>query len=385
MVRVGINGFGRIGRAIYRANLEKQAFVLVAINDINPDIHNIAYTANYDSLYDRLLDPLVVDAAGSRLYNAFDSIAVFHEPQIADVPWESVEVDLVIDSSGIAANVLNSRRVITRGGVRKVMITHSPENGVDFTMVLGANEHQLDPDRHHVIATSICDATAIAPVLRLVKQHFGLKSGYVTTLHPWLNYQNLMDGPAASYAVPGEIYHHYALGRSSMGNLIPKPTTAIQATCRVLDGVTEGMIGTFSYRTPTAIVGSADLTLIPDRPVERQDVCEVFAAYEAAQNWQILHNNNEPLVSLDFKKSEYSAIVDTRWTDVVGNELIKLVLWYDNEWGYASRVVDQVAFVTGQADFSNGNGAIRVQDVRTTGLPDTTPARPLSVALNNRE
>jgi glyceraldehyde 3-phosphate dehydrogenase len=385
MLRVGINGFGRIGRAIYRANLEKQAFELVAINDVNPDIHNIAYTVNYDSLYDRLREPLLVDATGSRLYNVTDSIAVFHESRIADVPWESVGVDLVIDASGIAANVLNSRRVITRGGVRKVMITHSPDNGVDFTMVLGANEHLLDPDRHDVIATSICDATAIAPVLRLVKDEFGLKSGYVTTLHPWLNYQNLMDGPAASFSVPGEIYHHYALGRSSVGNLIPKPTTAIQAACRVLDGVTETMIGTFSYRTPTAIVGSADLTLIPGRPVARRDVCDAFAAYEAAQKWQILHNNNEPLVSLDFKKSEYSAIVDTRWTDVVGNELIKLVLWYDNEWGYASRVVDQVGFVAERMNFPSGHRASRVQDVRTTRLPDAPPARPLSVALNNRE
>jgi glyceraldehyde 3-phosphate dehydrogenase len=385
MIRVGINGFGRIGRAIYRANLEKRAFDLVAINDVNPDIHNIAYTVNYDSLYDRLREPLLVEPDASRLYNSGDSIAVYHEPRVADVPWETLDVDIVIDASGVLANVLNSRRVITRGGVRKVMITHSPSNGIDFTMVLGANEHLLDPDRHHVIATSICDATAIAPVLKLVKDQFGLKSGYVTTLHPWLNYQNLMDGPAASYSVPGEIYHHYALGRSSVANLIPKPTTAIQAACRVLDGVTEAMIGTFSYRTPTAIVGSADLTLIPDRPVERREVCDAFAAYEAAQQWQILHNNNEPLVSLDFKRSEYSAIVDTRWTDVVGNELIKLVLWYDNEWGYASRVVDQVGFVAEQMNFPSGHGPVRVEDVRTTSLSEAPPARPLSVALNNRE
>jgi glyceraldehyde 3-phosphate dehydrogenase len=345
MIRVGINGFGRIGRAIYRANIEKQAFKVVAINDVNPDINNIAYTVNYDSLYDRLREPLEVDARASVLRNATDSIAVFHHDRIADVPWESAGVDIVIDASGVLANVLNSRRVITRGGVRKVMVTHSPDQGVDFSMVLGANEHLLDVERHDVISTSICDATAIAPVLKLMKEHFGLRFGYATTLHPWLSYQNLMDGPASSWSVPGEIYHHYALGRSVVGNIIPKPTSAIQATCRVLEGVTEEMIGSFSYRTPTAIVGSADLTLVTDDPVDRDRIRGVLADFERDQKWSILHNNYEPLVSLDFKKCDYSAVVDGRWTDVIGDRMVKLVLWYDNEWGYSSRVVDQVRYV----------------------------------------
>jgi glyceraldehyde 3-phosphate dehydrogenase len=345
MLRIGINGFGRIGRAIYRANLEKRAFQIVAVNDINPDIGNIAYTVNYDSLYDRLREPLTVDEADHRLCNQVESIAVFHESRIGDVPWEREGVDVVIDASGILANVLDSRRLTEEGRVRKVMITHSPDEGVDFSMVLGANEHLLDIDRHHVIASSICDATAIAPVLRLVDEAFGIENGYVTTLHPWLNYQNLMDGPASSWSVPGEIYHHYALGRSVIGNIIPKPTSAIQATCRVLEGVTEEMIGSFSYRTPTAIVGSADITLTTVKPTSREALCEAFTTYERGQRWQIIHTNMEPLVSLDFKRCEHSAVVDARWTNVVGDRLVKLVLWYDNEWGYACRVVDQVLLV----------------------------------------
>jgi glyceraldehyde 3-phosphate dehydrogenase len=345
MLRIGINGFGRIGRAIYRANLEKRAFEVVAINDVNPDIHNIAYTVNYDSLYERLREPLRVDSRADRLHNDTESIAVFHEARIADVPWDSAKVDIVIDASGILDNVLNARRVITELGVRKVIVTHSPNEGVDFSMVLGANEHLLDVGEHEVIASSICDATAIAPVLKLIKERFGLRCGYVTTLHPWLNYQNLMDGPASSWSVPGEIYHHYALGRSVIGNLIPKPTSAIEATCRVLDGVTEAMIGSFSYRTPTAIVGSADITLVTERQVDVRDLRAVFTEYERNQRWKILHSNLEPLVSLDFKRCEYSAVVDARWTDVIGDGMVKLVLWYDNEWGYASRVVDQVSYV----------------------------------------
>jgi glyceraldehyde 3-phosphate dehydrogenase len=350
MIRVGINGFGRIGRAIFRANCEKQAFKVVAVNDINPDIGNIAYTLNYDSLYDRLRLPFRVDEEAGVIYTEQDSIAVFHESSIDEVPWEEADVDVVIDASGVLANVLASRAVVEKGRARKVMVTHSPNEGVDFTMVLGANEEQLDLERHDVIASSICDATAIAPVLKVMKEAFGIRSGYVTTLHPWLNYQNLMDGPASSWSVPGEIYHHYALGRSVIGNIIPKPTSAMQATCRVLEGVSEEMIGSFSYRTPTAIVGSADITLVTEQEVTREEVLAVFEKSEREQRWSILHSNIEPLVSLDFKKSEHSAVVDMRWTNVVGANVVKLVLWYDNEWGYASRVVDQVAFVSEQLD-----------------------------------
>jgi glyceraldehyde 3-phosphate dehydrogenase len=202
--------------------------------------------------------------------------------------------------------------------------------------------------KHHVIASSICDATAIAPVVKLVKERFGVRCGYITTLHPWLNYQNLMDGPASSWSVPGEIYHHYALGRSVIGNLIPKPTSAVQATCRVLEDVTEEMIGSFSYRTPTAIVGSADITLVTERQVDRCQLRELFCEYEKAQRWNVVHSNVEPLVSLDFKRSDYSAVVDARWTDVIGDGMVKLVLWYDNEWGYASRVVDQISYLSEQ-------------------------------------
>jgi glyceraldehyde 3-phosphate dehydrogenase len=364
MLKIGINGFGRIGRSIYRANLEKQGFEIVAINDINPDIGNIAYTVNYDSLYDRLRDPLTVDRAGNRLRNEADSIAVFHESRIGDVPWEREDVDVVIDASGILSNVLDSRRLIDEGRVRKVMITHSPDEGVDFSMVLGANEHLLDVERHDVIASSICDATAIAPVLRMVHETFGIQTGYVTTLHPWLNYQNLMDGPASSWSVPGEIYHHYALGRSVIGNIIPKPTTAIEATCRVLDGVTEEMIGSFSYRTPTAIVGSADITLTTVEPTSRGALREMFTSFARGQRWKIIHTNVEPLVSLDFKRCEHSAVVDARWLDVVGDRMVKLVLWYDNEWGYACRVVDQVLYVGERLSAGDTGGEERIAELR---------------------
>lgn len=342
MLKVGIDGFGRIGRAIFRNNLEKKAFKVVAINDINPDIGNIAYTLNYDTLYDRLSEPFQVESEKGFIYNSTHNIKIFHQRHIDEVNWKSQDIDIVIDATGVTENLMRAHSAIEKHHLKKIVVTHSPNKGVDFTMVLGANEEQLDIDAHRVIASSICDATAIAPVFKIIQTHFGIEHGYVTTLHPWLNYQNLMDGPASSWSVPGEIYHHYALGRSAIGNMIPKPTTAIQATCRVLEGVTEQMIGSFSYRTPTAIVGSADITLITKKSLTKSELLRAFEDTENAQQWEIIHNNFEPLVSLDFKKSPFSAIVDHRWSDVIGGNLVKLVLWYDNEWGYSARVCDQV-------------------------------------------
>ncbi len=346
MIKVGINGFGRIGRAIFRNNLDKSVFEVVAINDINPDNANIAYTLNYDTLYDRLPEPYKVEGDYLVHPGSGSKILVTHKASVADVDWAGQGVDFVIDASGVYQNVLDAQKLIQNKSVKKVFITHSPKD-VDFTMVLGANEHLIDVDKHHVISTSICDATAIAPVTKAINDAFGIDHAYGTTLHPWLNYQNLMDGPASSWSVPGEIYHHFALGRSAIGNMIPKPTSAIAATCKVLEsyGITQEKFGSFSYRTPTAIVGSADLTFSLNKVTQKEEVISLFENLEQTQHWPIIHNNWEPLVSLDFKKADFGAVIDHRWTDVVGGKMLKIVLWYDNEWGYAARVLNQVSLV----------------------------------------
>ena len=343
MIKVGINGLGRIGRAIFRVNQLCKYFEVVVINDINPDIDNVAYSLNYDTLYGKLNSLFTCDK-GCLVNELGASIHVHNKQHIYDVDWSKYDVDYVIDASGVLDNVRHARDLIEQDRVKRVFITHSPED-VDFTMVLGANEDKFDVKNHRVISTSICDATALGPVLNTINKLFGIESGYVTTLHPWLNYQKLMDGPSSSWSVPGEIYHHYALGRSVNGNMIPKPTSAIEATCKVSDGITEEMIGSFSYRTPTAIVGSADITLNLQNKTDKSELIEIFKEIEIRQSIKVIHNNIEPLVSLDFLQSDYSAIVDHRWTNVVNDNLLKMVLWYDNEWGYSSRVVDQVNFV----------------------------------------
>ena len=343
-MRIGVNGVGRIGRHIVKNLLLTEQVKLVLINDINPDINNIAYNFNYDTLYGNKGELVKVSENNLYFSNYGNPVAVTHKADTLEVDWKKHNVDIIIDASGVHSNVLNSKKLIDDSIVKKCLITHSPKE-VDFTMVLGANEEKYDSEKHHLISTSICDATALSPVLKLVKKNFGLRSGTVTTLHPWLNYQNVLDGPASSWSHPGEIYHHYALGRSVDGNLIPKPTTAFSATCNVLRDLNEENFISFSYRTPTAIVGSADLSLNLAKDTSTKEVLNLFESESKNYKWNIIKNNLEPLVSLDFKGSDYSAVVDHRWTQVVDGNLLKLVLWYDNEFGYSKRVCDQLEYV----------------------------------------
>jgi glyceraldehyde 3-phosphate dehydrogenase len=317
-MKVGINGLGRIGRAIYRRCLEIEDIEVCVINEANPDVGNIAYTLNYDTIYGPLSHP-VIDKGDHLTIEDGGKIAI--------------------------SNVIDCHELIKENLCRRVFVTHAPDANVDFTMVLGCNENLIDIEKHKVIATSICDATAIAPIMELLDKEIGIRAGHVTTLHPWLNYQNLMDGASSSWSVPGEIHHHYALGRSVVGNLIPKPTSAITATVQVLSRIKEESIGSFSYRTPTAIVGSADLTLNLSKDVCLEDINNILNEFKRNQKWAILEIMSDPLVSLDFVNNRHSAVVDSRWTSLIGGNLLKLVLWYDNEAGYSMRVLDQIKYV----------------------------------------
>lgn len=341
-MKIGINGFGRIGRAIFRINRKNgYHFDIPVINDINPDSSNVAYQINYDTTYGNLDDQFEMD--GNMLKNSAVSFEVTSHARIDEVDWNSYGVEIVVDASGKKDNLLLARRVIEKNAsVKKVIITHSPEE-VDFTMVIGANDDKLK-EEYDVISSSICDATAMSPVLRLMYDSFRIAGGAITTVHPMLSYQNVLDGPSVSWFDPSRTYTHYALGRSVFDNIIPKPTTAIAATCKIL-GLDASTIAQFSYRTPNTIVASADITLFLEERVSREQIDEVFEAYVAKQTHKIILLNTEPIVSLDVKGCEYSAVVDTRWTSVANGKIVKLILWYDNEWGYSSRVFDQLKLV----------------------------------------
>ncbi len=332
MIKIGVNGFGRIGRAIAKINGLKERFRLVAINDVDPYLDNLAYLFKYDSTYGKFNGS--VEWGANRLIINNNPSVYSSNKDILEVDWKKTGVDIIIDSSGVSANIEKSRILIAMGIVKKVIITHSSDI-VDKEVIMGINDDQLQPE-DNIVSNSICDANAIAHVLKWIDEEYGIDSGSVTTLHPWLSYQNLVDGPSLSRSKPGVVWKDYALGRAGSCSLIPKNTTAVEATEKVLPGI-KGKLLSFSYRVPTSIVASSDITLKPIR-------CPNSVQLKSYIESRILSSpyvgaNHESLVSVDYLKEELSTIVDFQWLKVA-NGLMKIILWYDNEWGYSCRVLD---------------------------------------------
>jgi glyceraldehyde 3-phosphate dehydrogenase len=341
VVRIGINGFGRIGRAIVRIASDHPDLEVVVINELDPDIENFRYLLAYDSLYGRFGQVVAADVERRELRIGGRPVAFHSARAILDVPWEAHRVDVVIEATGVDANALAAHDLVRRG-VPRVVITNA-HRAVDTTVVMGVNDQAFDPARHRVVSTSICDANAIAPVLHELDREWGLEGVHVTTLHPWLSYQNLLDGPISSVASPGHAWSDYGLGRSSSLSLIPKDTTAGRATLAVLPQL-EGKLEAISFRVPTHIVSASDLAVILRRDATPDAINDHFAA-AARRAPRLFGFETEHLVSIDYRGTEQSSIIDGRRTRVINGRFAKLVTWYDNEWGYSNRVVDVVKLV----------------------------------------
>jgi len=341
-LRIGINGFGRIGRAVYRINNLNNIFDIVAINDINPDNLNIAYLLEYDTTYGRFESEVKAD--NNFIYHDNEKIKVYHEKNILDVPWDNHEIDIVIESSGIKNNLNAIKNITIDLKVKHFIVTHAASEGVK-TIIFGVNENEFIPAEHRILSSSICDTISLSPIIKILNQNNNIISGFLTTLHPYLGYQNLLDGPSASWSQPGDIDSHYSLGRSTINNLMVKSTSAVLAAENVFDGISN-IIESFSYRVPTSIVSSAVLIVQLDKEVDELEIKEKFYEFESNQNYNIIKNSIKPLVSMDYAKEDYSVIIDQRWTKVENKNLLKLVYWYDNEWGYSNRVVDLVKLIT---------------------------------------
>ena len=347
-INVGINGLGRIGRHLFRIIALDKDINIKIINEINPDVRNWIYTINYDSIYGKSNLPLSIEEGKLKL--EADHINTFNEKNIDDVPWQDYDVDYIIESSGVLNNVLRARNILKNKKIKQVIVTNSA-NEVAFTMVLGVNEKDFRPKLHKLISSSICDATAIAPITKLINDSFPIESGSITTLHPWLSYQNLMDGASKSVAHPGEIYHHYALGRSAFGNIIPKPTSALNAVIKVIPKLDVNSFSSMSFRTPTEIVGSADINYIINKDTDEEKVLSILENFQKNHTFPIIKLSIDPLVSLDYLGEKYSVIVDKRWLKVINKKLIKIVLWYDNEFGYSCNVVRQLKYINQKNTF----------------------------------
>ncbi len=341
MIRVGLNGFGRIGRVVARILSTKRKYKLVLINEIDNDIENLAYLFKYDSLYGKF-NGRVKKNGNSILINK-DEVKIFSKKKIEDVPWKKNKIDVVIDASGTNSNVRSSKKIL-KNGVKKVIITHSPNNNIDFTMILGVNEKNYNHIKHNIISSSICDASAIAPVLNQIEKKWGIESGFVTTLHSRLSYQNLLDGSLKSISSPGHNWKDYSLGRNSLASLIPKKTTAVDAVTRCVPKL-KGRISGLSFRVPTAIVCGSDLTIKVKNKTNTNDVKNFFKNLSMKQK-KIYEYQTEPLVSIDHLKTTKSAIIDSNYIDTVNSNLVKMIIWYDNEWGYSNRVIDILDYVT---------------------------------------
>jgi len=337
-IKVGINGFGRIGRALTRMNLKHQQYELVAINDIDPDINNLAYLLKYDTTYGKLDNAKIEVENGFLIINS-KKMKVFSEKTISKIPWHEMGVDIIVDASGVFQNVLDSI-ILLEQGIKKVIITHSPNRGVDFTYMDGVNERDYDPTAHHIISSSICDANAVAPFYKMIDDSFGIELGEVTTLHPWLSYQNLLDGTIQSVASPGHLWSDYALGRSSIGTLIPKATTLGRAMENVIPGITQ-KIHSSSFRIPTSIVSAAEGVFLLKNKTSLKEISQCIEKYRSRYP-NVLVTDDRSLVSIDYLGAEYGATIDMRWLYLNNDIMLKFVLWYDNEWGYASRIYKMI-------------------------------------------
>lgn len=338
-IRIGLNGFGRIGRAIFRANTARKLFDVVAINDLNDDIDNLAYLMKYDSIHGILPDS-IIPREEDILFNE-SPIRVFSESKMADVPWNETGVNVVVGCTGNLDNVANAKKCLGNT-VQKVVFSDSPAENIDMTFVLGVNEDLYDPDKHDVIACSICDVVGSAPAIKKIHEKFEIVSGFMTSLHPWLNYQNIMDSQPNSPAFMDKPWTHHAIGRASIGSLIPKNTSLVHALERVLPEL-RGRLEGMSFRIPTDVVATALSTFKLGKVTTTDEVKEFL---QSAQTKPWLGYTEEPLVSVDYKHNETSCMVDGKWIEVIDKRLLRLITWYDNEWGYSMRALDIIKYVS---------------------------------------
>jgi glyceraldehyde 3-phosphate dehydrogenase len=339
-MRVLLNGLGRIGRSILKIALERQEFEIVAINELNQNIENIAYSINYDSSYGRYHTPFEFD--DDTIYNTQTRIAVWNKKTLFDIDFGNHAIDIVIDASGVSSPVDQLRGL----DVKAIFLTH-PNARADINVILGVNGDMLDLHHHKIISTSSCNATALLPILKIIDEHFGIEYGDITTIHPLLNHQKLLDGGCV-----GDDSRHvtcnFEFGRAATENIIPSKTTVIEACSYILPHVNAEIFSSNSFRVPTATVGAIDAVFCIKKECSREQLLALCYDYEARQTDTIIRNNTKALVSGDFKAEPYTTIIDHRFSDVKMHKMIKLVLWYDNEWGYASKVVDIVVKAIGR-------------------------------------
>lgn len=329
--RIGINGFGRIGRQVLKATLERHPDELevVAINDLTSPETN-AHLLKYDSTYGRY--PGKVEATEDSLQVDGHEVKVVAERDPSRIPWGDFGVDIVVESTGIFTDASKAAGHL-EGGAKKVIIS-APAKGEDLTVVLGVNDERYDPKTHRVISNASCTTNCIAPVAKILNDRFTVNKGLMSTIHSYTNDQRILD----------QVHSDLRRARTAAANIVPTSTGAARAvglTLPELNGKIHGM----AYRVPTASVSIVDFTVELGRDVTVDEINAAFKEASETYLHDILDYTEEPLVSSDFRGDPHSAIFDALSTIVIGGNLVKVLAWYDNEWGYSCRVADLAHFV----------------------------------------
>ena len=323
-VKVGINGFGRIGRNIMRAALGDKNIDFVAVNDLT-SAHTLAHLLKYDSVLGNL--HAKVEAKQDSISVDGDEFKVLSMRDPAQLPWKDLGVEVVFESTGLFTDRDAAAKHLT-AGAKKVVIT-APAKKPDVSVVLGVNDDSYDPSKHHIISNASCTTNCLAPLAKVIHQTFGIKKGWMTTIHSYTNDQQLLDLP----------HKDLRRARAAALSMIPTTTGAATAVGEVLPQL-KGKLDGFSMRVPTPNVSVVDLAALLDRKTSAD---EVNAALQAAADGplaNILQYSTEELVSIDFKGNPHSSIVDSAYTKVMDGDFLKVLSWYDNEWGYSNRCVD---------------------------------------------
>ena len=329
-IRVGINGFGRIGRNMLRATPADAGIEYVAVNDI-VDAKTLAHLLKYDTVLG--IFPGKVEAAADAIVVNSRTVKVLVNKTPADLPWKDLGVDIVVESTGKFTKRPDVIKHIENGGAKKVIVS-APATDPDATIVLGVNEKTYDPAKHHILSNASCTTNCLAPVVKVVHELAGVEKGFMTTIHSYTNDQKILDAP----------HKDLRRARAAAVAQIPTTTGAAKAVGIVLPEL-KGKIDGISIRVPTPDVSLVDFVAVMKKTITAEEVNAAFKKAADGALKGILEYTDEPLVSVDFLHNPHSAIVDGLSTKVIEGNLLKVMAWYDNEWGYSCRLVDLVKFI----------------------------------------
>jgi glyceraldehyde 3-phosphate dehydrogenase len=328
-IKVGINGFGRIGRNVFRASLNDSNIEIVAVNDLTSP-KTLAHLLKYDSILGNLKSDIQAD--GDSIVVDGKKVKVFAQKDPALLDWESLGVQVVVESTGRFTDATDAKKHL-RGTVKKVIIS-APAKNEDITIVLGVNHDKYDPSKHHIVSNASCTTNCLAPVAKVLQDSFGIVSGSMTTIHSYTNDQVILDFP----------HSDLRRARAAALSMIPTSTGAAKAIYLAIPEL-KGKLDGFAVRVPTPNVSAVDLVTVVGRNVTVEEVnAALKAASEAGPLKNVFNYTDEELVSSDFKGDAASSTLDSKLTRVIGGNLVKTFAWYDNEWGYSNRVKDLITF-----------------------------------------